>query len=133
LIENLRAVSFFKPIENHGNTIEEQQVEDRHEEVLEERVHKEIFREEGSDEVQHVENTDETSSSILLLDEDEVVQPCFPPTHEDEEVISSNDIDDFMEELSDMVGQHIEDFIHVGRHGWDMDCFIFLWRSHLRH
>jgi hypothetical protein len=30
-----------------------------------------------------------------------------------------------MEDLSDMVGQHIDDFIHVGRHGWDMGCFVF--------
>jgi hypothetical protein len=42
--------------------------------------------------VQHVENLDETLVSILPLDEDEVVQPCFPPAHEDEEVISPNDI-----------------------------------------
>jgi hypothetical protein len=38
------------------------------------------------DEVLHIENTDETLVSILLLDEDESVQPCFPPAHK--EVIS---------------------------------------------
>jgi hypothetical protein len=31
-------------------------------------------------EVSHVENPNETSVFILSLDEDEVVQHCFPPT-----------------------------------------------------
>jgi hypothetical protein len=75
--------------------------------------------------VQHVENPDETSISILPLDKDEVVQPFFPPTHKYEEVISPNDVDDFVEDLSDMVDQHIDDFIQVGRHRWDVGCFIF--------
>jgi hypothetical protein len=50
----------------------------------------------------HVEDLDETLVSILPLDEGE-------------EVINPNDT----------VDQHIDDFIHVGRHRWDMGCFIF--------
>jgi hypothetical protein len=30
-----------------------------------------------------------------------------------------------MEDLSDIVDHHIDDFIHVGRCRWDMGCFIF--------
>jgi hypothetical protein len=45
--------------------------------------------------------------------------------HKDEEVISPNDADDFVEDLSDMVDQHIDDFIQVGRRRWDVGCFIF--------
>jgi hypothetical protein len=45
------------------------------------------------------------------LDEDEVVQPCFPPAHEDGEVISPNDANYFVKDLSDMDDLHIDDFI----------------------
>jgi hypothetical protein len=74
----------------------------------------------NSDEVPHTENPDETSVSILLLDEDEVVQPCFPPAHKYEEVINPNDADDFVEDFSDMVDQRIDDFIHIRRRRWDV-------------
>jgi hypothetical protein len=60
-------------------------------------------RRKNSDKVQHVENLDETFVSVLLLDEGEVVQLCFPLAHEDEGVISPNDTDDFGEDLSNMV------------------------------
>jgi hypothetical protein len=30
-----------------------------------------------------------------------------------------------MEDLSDMVYPHIDYFIHIGRSGWDIDCFSF--------
>jgi len=62
-------------------------------------------------EVKHVENPYETSVSILPCDKDEVVHPSFPPTHKYEVVISPNDVDDFVEELSDMADKHIDDFI----------------------
>jgi hypothetical protein len=65
----------------------------------------------NSREVPCTENLDETSTSILLLDEDEVVQPCFPPAHQDEEVISPNDANDFVEDFSDTVDQRINDSI----------------------
>jgi len=68
-------------------------------------------RRKNSDKVQHVENLDETFVSVLLLDEGEVVQLCFPPAHADEGVISPNDTDDFGEDLSDMVDQHIDNFM----------------------
>jgi hypothetical protein len=55
------------------------------------------------DEVRHVKNLDETSVPVLPLDEDEVVQPCFPLAHEDEDVISPNDVDVFVKDLSNMV------------------------------
>jgi hypothetical protein len=45
----------------------------------------ESIGEEDSHEVQHVENSNETSTSSLLFDEDEIVQSCLPPTHEVEE------------------------------------------------
>jgi hypothetical protein len=66
-----------------------------------------IKRKKNPDEVQHVE----TSLSFLLLDEDEVVQTCLPPAHEDEEMISLDDADDLVQNLSDMVDLHIDDFI----------------------
>jgi len=49
---------------------------------------------------------------VLLLDEDEVIQPCLPPTHEDEEMISLNDAD--VKDLSAMNDLHTDYFIHVG-------------------
>jgi hypothetical protein len=30
-----------------------------------------------------------------------------------------------MDDLSDMVYPHIDYFIHIGRSGWDIDCFSF--------
>jgi hypothetical protein len=66
---------------------------------------------EDSHEMQHVKDSNETSTSSLPFDEDEVVQPRFSPAHEDEEVIGPDDAGVFMEDLSDMVGQHIDDFI----------------------
>jgi hypothetical protein len=76
-------------------------------------------RKKNLDEVQHVE----ASFSLLLLDEDEVVQTCLPLAHEDEETISLDDTDDIVQDLSDMVDLHIDDFIQVGRRRWDVSCF----------
>jgi hypothetical protein len=96
------------------------------EEVLEEQIHEESFQEEEDPkEVQHPDEQDETLVSFLPLDEDEVVLPYLFPAHEDEEMISLDDADDLVENLSDVVDQHIDDFIHVGRRRWDASCFIF--------
>jgi len=62
---------------------------------------------------------------ILLFNQDEVVQPFFPPVHEDEEAMSLNDIDDSVEDPSDVVDHHINDFIYIGRHRWDVRFFVF--------
>jgi hypothetical protein len=40
-------------------------------------------------------------------------------------MISLNDANDLLEYLFDVVDQHIDDFIHVGRHRWDVVYFIF--------
>jgi hypothetical protein len=93
--------------------------------MLEEHVHEESSKKKRNNfnEVQHVEDLDETS--IFILSFDEVVQPCIPPAQEDEEVINSNDADKFMEQPSDTVDNHIDDFICVQKHGWDIGCFGF--------
>jgi hypothetical protein len=88
--------------------------------VLEEHTYEEIPQEVLND-----EDLDDTSVSIVSLDEDEVFQPHFPPAHKDEEVIIPNDVDVSMGDLLDMVDQHIDDFIQVGRCRWDVSCFIF--------
>jgi hypothetical protein len=46
-------------------------------------------------------------------DGDEVDHPRFPSACEDEKVI--NDTNDFMDDTSDVVDQHIDDFIHIVR------------------
>jgi hypothetical protein len=53
-------------------------------------------RKKNLDEAQH----DEASFSLLLLDEDEVVQTCIPLAHEDEETIRLDDTDDLVQDLS---------------------------------
>jgi hypothetical protein len=75
-------------------------------------------RKNNLDEVQHVE----ALFSLLLLDEDEAVQTCLPPAHEDEETISLDDTD-LVQDPFDMVDLHIDDFIQVGRRRWDVSCF----------
>jgi hypothetical protein len=87
------------------------------EEVLEEQIYEESCQEDL-----HNEDPDETSVSIISLDEGEVV---LPPAHEDEEMINISDMDDLVEDPSDMVDQHIDDFIHVGRRRWGVGCIIF--------
>jgi hypothetical protein len=79
--------------------------------LIKEQIHEERFQEkEYPNEVQHPNEQKETLVSVLLLD-DEVVQPCFPPAHEDEEVISPNDENAFVKDLFDIVDLHIDDFI----------------------
>jgi hypothetical protein len=69
--------------------------------VLEEQIHEGIFQEEEDPkEVQHMDEQDETLVSFLPLDEDEVVLPYLFPTHEDKEMISLDDADDVVENLS---------------------------------
>jgi hypothetical protein len=62
---------------------------------------------------------------IMLKTQLKSLKFLFLPAHEDEEMVSFNDTNDFMEDLSNMVDQHIDDFIHVGRHGWDISCSSF--------
>ena len=50
-------------------------------------------------------------------EENEVLQSC-------EDVIKSYDAYEFMEQSSDIVDDHIDDFIQVGRCRWDVVCFI---------
>jgi hypothetical protein len=69
------------------------------------------------DEVSLVEGLNETLLSTFPSEENEVLQSC-------EEIISSYDVDEFVEQLSDIVDDHIDDFIQVGRHRWDVGCFI---------
>jgi hypothetical protein len=106
-------------------TTEECEVEEEYhpppaEEVLEEHIHEESCQEDLDD-----EDLDETSVSIFSLDEGEVIHPCLPPAHEDKKIIGFNDTDDLVEDPSDVVDQHIDDFIHVGRRRWDVVCFTF--------
>jgi hypothetical protein len=95
----------------------------------------------------------ETSLSLLLLDEGEVVQPCFLhadeveeeispngeeiedpveaslapalPPHKDKEMVIFGHNDGHMKETLDMVDDHIDTFIQTGRDTWDFCCFIF--------
>jgi hypothetical protein len=69
------------------------------------------------DEVSLAEGLNETLLSTFPFEENEVIQSC-------EEVINSYDADEFMEQPSDIVDDHIDDFIQVGRRRWDVGCFI---------
>jgi hypothetical protein len=70
-----------------------------YEEMLEEHVCEKCYQEYPD------EDLDETWVSI---EEEEVVKPC-------KEIISSTDISKFMQQPSNIVDQHIKDFIHVRR------------------
>jgi hypothetical protein len=83
------------------------------------------IHEESCQEYVDDEDLDETSISILLLDEGEVIHTCFPPTHQDKKIFGFNDTNDLVEDPFDVVDQHIDDFIHVERHRWDVVCFNF--------
>jgi hypothetical protein len=73
---------------------------------------------EDLDEVSLAEGLNETLLSTFPFEEDEVVQSC-------EEVINSYDTGEIMEQPPDIVDNHIDDFIQVGRHRWDFGHFIF--------
>jgi hypothetical protein len=64
-------------------------------------------------EVHHVEDLVEVSLSLVL------------PTHEDKETINSSHVDGLMKKPLDVVDEHIDTFIHIGRCIWDMGCFVF--------
>jgi hypothetical protein len=72
---------------------------------------------EDLDEFSLAEGLNETLLSSFSFEENEVIQSC-------EEVINSYDTDEFVEQPSDIVDEHIDDFIQVGRHRWDVGCFI---------
>jgi hypothetical protein len=91
------------------------------EEVLDEQIHEQIFQEDLND-----EDPDETYLSIILLDEDEVILPHLPPANEYGYMINISDMDDHVEYPSDVVDQHIDYFIYVGRHRWGVGCIIFM-------
>jgi hypothetical protein len=76
-------------------------------------IDKESVDEEHFHEMHHVEDPTESAQAFVL------------PAHEDEEMVSFNDTNDFMEDLSDTVDQHIDYFIHVERSGWDIGCYSF--------
>jgi hypothetical protein len=82
------------------------------------------------------------------FDEDEVAQAPIPPSHEDQNVVSTTlfqvfdsydasfhdlESEEFFEEPLDVVDfscneEHddcMDDFIHIGRRRWDMSCFSF--------
>jgi hypothetical protein len=73
---------------------------------------------ENLDEVSFVEGLNETLLSTFPFEEDEVVQSC-------EEVINAYDTGEIMEQPPDIVDNHIDDFIQVGRRRWDFGRFIF--------
>ena len=70
------------------------------------------------DEVSLAKGLNKTLLSAFPFEENEVIQSC-------EEVISSYGVDEFMEQPSDVVDEHIDDFIQVGRCRWDFGHFIF--------
>jgi hypothetical protein len=47
------------------------------------------------------------------------------PAHEDKEMVNFSHTDGLMKEPLDVVDEHIDTFIHIGRCRWDMGCFIF--------
>jgi hypothetical protein len=87
------------------------------EEVLEEQIYEEICQEDI-----HNEDLGETLVSIISLNEGEVV---VPPAHEEEEMINISDTNDPVEDPSDTVDQHIDDFVCVGRRRWGVCYIIF--------
>jgi hypothetical protein len=40
-------------------------------------------------------------------------------------IIGFNDTNDLVEDPSEVVDQHVDDFIHVRRHIWEVVCFNF--------
>jgi hypothetical protein len=59
------------------------------------------------------EGLKETLSSTIPFEEDEVIYSC-------EEVISFYDVDEIKEHPPNIVDDHIDDFIHIGRCRWDL-------------
>jgi hypothetical protein len=75
---------------------------------------------------------------LSLNDPDEDIQVAIPPTHQEENIMSYDPFEDLddnllhdpgsegaLEDPLDTVGQHIDTFIQIGKHGWDMGLFTF--------
>jgi hypothetical protein len=116
--------------------------------LIKEQIHREIFQEK-----EDLNEQKETLISILLLEEEDFLLPCFPPTREVEEEISLNDeeiedlvepslasilpthegketfilghVDGLMGEDLDTIDENIDTFIQIGRRRWDFDHLIF--------
>jgi hypothetical protein len=93
----------------------------------------------------HEEDLHEDEVLVSSLPFDEDIQASVPPAHQEENMISYNPFKNFddtlfhdfgseevLEEpldatdpLCNDVIENIDDFIHVGRHAWDVDCFGF--------
>jgi hypothetical protein len=109
-------------------------------EMLEEHAYEEIFQEDP-DEAYHVEYSEEAFNEdevLSLNDPDEDIQATIPPTHQEENTMSYNPLEDLdyslfhdpgsegaLEEPSDTIDQHIDTFIQTGECGWDMNLFTF--------
>ena len=105
-------------------------------EMLKEHAYEEILQEHPN-ESYHVEYLEEAFNEdevISLNDQDEHIQDVIPPTHKEEKTMSYDpfeDIDENLfhdprsEEASDVVDQHIDSFIQIGKRGWDMSLFTF--------
>jgi hypothetical protein len=76
-------------------------------------------RKNNYDKAQHIE----VPLSFISLDDGEVVQTCLPPAHKDNGTISPNDKNDLVQNLSDTIDLHIDDFIQVEICRWDVSCF----------
>jgi hypothetical protein len=68
------------------------------------------------DEVSPAKGLNETLLCTFPFEENEIIQSC-------EEVINSYGAYEFMEQPSNIVGEHIDDFIQAGRRRWDVSCF----------
>lgn len=71
-------------------------------------VMKNHFQEEDSHGVHHVENPVDANQALVL------------PRHEDKEMVSCCHTDELITEPLNAVGEHINDFIRVGRHSWEV-------------
>jgi hypothetical protein len=131
--------------------VEECEIEEEYHPPLAKEALKEYIHEEICQEYLNDEDLEETLMSIISLDEDDVVHPFSFPVHEVEEETNLNNeyfedpvesapttflhahkemvnfihTDDLMKDPLEMVDDHIDTFICIGRHRWDMSCFIF--------
>jgi hypothetical protein len=107
------------------------------EEVLEGNTYEESFQGDP-DEAYRVEDFKEAFNKDEVLPLNEDIQASIPPTHQEENTMSYDPFEDLdaslfhdsrseaaLEELSDTIDQHIDTFIQIGKHGWDMSLFTF--------
>jgi hypothetical protein len=64
-------------------------------------------------ETHHVEDLVEASLAFVL------------PAHKGKEMVNFGYTDGLMKETLDVVDQHVDTFIRIEKHIWDMGCFIF--------